>query len=477
MFKNVARVRDLFVSRNQRNSLIPTAQDISQIDQKYFVKHRDNRDPFQTDSKIIEELEMFIVENKIILANQLDFGVSIDELRMIHSIYQALIEEYQVDDDDQKPLEYYLTRIRIFQLETEVELARVQNDEQKEREHVRQQFVMKKIEEAETSFKTDLVEKSTKIAELAHKVEDLEVQNQKAQSQLSKIISSKIDDKTRIEGLESEKQKIVKELSSTQIEKAHLEKELAEMNQSAAIFQETLKTEKQKFSNELAHVRSNLNESTLQQKQKSQEVERLRNTTRALESKNRKLIESTPQPSSTADDNIPLFIISIDINNVERSLNINNLGLRLFNVKDFFTDIFKILVETTKSVDIYNVLGYVFCSAQNYKFKAEAERIEGDLANFISLFEWHKTRLTKGYIPNTNKKKNQDVDTLMVAKTVEAIVKHARSIHSIYLVSGDKDMMPVLDCAKENNITIHVIGKKENVAIEIVESASKTHYL
>lgn len=474
MFKNVARVRDLFIAKNQRDTLIPTMQEIKQIDQKYFVKHRENLDPQHVDSKIIEELETFVVENKFILSSQYDFGLGIDELRMIHAIYQGLLDELQVDQADQKPLDFYLTRIRMFQLETEIELARVQNDEQREKEHVRQEFMMRKIEEAEASFKKDLVEKSNQVADLARKVADLETQNAKAKEQLGKLVSSKIEDKAKLSSLEVEKCGIERELQNARQQKANLENELQHMNQNAVVFNQTLQQEKQKFTKEIDRIRSDLAESTKQQQQKQNEMERLRTVTRDLEHKNRELVESNPQGN---DSNMPLFIISIDINNMERSLNKNDIGLRLFNIKELFTNIYNILVQSSKGIDVYNIIGHAFYSAQNAKFKAEAENIEGNLATFISMFEWHKTRLKDGYIPGTTKKKNQDVDTLLVAKTIESIVKHSSSVHSIYLASGDMHMMPILDCAKENKIPVHVIGKRESMSLDIVKEATKTHYL
>ncbi len=79
----------------------------------------------------------------------------------------------------------------------------------------------------------------------------------------------------------------------------------------------------------------------------------------------------------------------------------------------------------------------------------------------------------KKFDKNTRKEIYADIDTLLVSKAQDYIAKNKDSIMELTLFSGDKDILPLVDIAKREGISITVVGCfEENISKESKERAN-----
>jgi len=493
MEKNYSRLRELFLSRHGKEAMtsIPTQDEIERIRSKIFVKFKDkdaiidaiiDEDVF--DHKIMQDLETLVVySNKWKLTSKPDFGCSIDTLRIIREHYDKIISSCNISFEP-KPLQFFLNQLLVLQLELELDMTKTEFDETKEEQQSKQDKIKKAVEEREIDFKRAILSKESDIETLKNKVATLQSKNDTINSQFEKVISSKLDDKKQVETLQEERKAIEEKIDNLTFQKEKLERELHEINTKSNSSEQVHEVEIARLKREIEKAKAESSKVLNEQKKSVEEINKLREMASTLKKQNNAL--QTATANNMAQESLDIYLICVDLNNIERSLNKNEANLRLFDINAFFKFVHSVLIKTTANTtsnisSLYNVIGHVFCSPQNMKFKQPSISGNDDESNdFASLFEWHETRFKKGKITGTSKDKNQDTDPMLTGFTGNIIGRYGNAIKALYLASGDiDDWSAISDVINANKlqIPIHIIGKKECINQVIIKTEKFIHYL
>lgn len=112
-----------------------------------------------------------------------------------------------------------------------------------------------------------------------------------------------------------------------------------------------------------------------------------------------------------------------------------------------------------------DLVARVYCSPHLLKYREYISQKKEYLPGFADKFmNWNSIDVTKHV---NGEKQYQDVDTYLVADGVEDIMKYGDEIKSIYITSGDKDMLPLVKLAKRKGINVYLVTFKTSIAKEM----------
>jgi uncharacterized LabA/DUF88 family protein len=165
--------------------------------------------------------------------------------------------------------------------------------------------------------------------------------------------------------------------------------------------------------------------------------------------------------------------IYIDLNNMFYIAK-KQLGIR-FNLDKLAESIHRAIMNADEHYDVKNITGHVYLSRQLMPLKpifaSAFDAFTASRAKEIaSRFEWFCPTERKF---ENNIEKDQDIDTFLVADAIGEIIERSSEIKHVILASADKDLVPVLQKAKEKGMMTTVIGFRNFIPAIIHSNATK----
>lgn len=424
------------------------------------------------DQLIVESIQAFLIDNDLTLKKNDDYGLSYEIINKLHEIINKICGMQH----QPRSLRFYLKEVLLNQLELELELAALEieqkRSEQDEGVIVLRAQLHKKTEET----KRLQLEKDKAIAMLSRKLSEVNEKYKDAEKNLAKLIDSRLLEKETsqkrheaemaLEGIQKEKHTLENTLKQTMEQRESETNKLKDLEQQIKLMEGELeKSEQEKKQLEQTAIKFKTERKILaREKMKIEEqLQQLNKALTTVQEDNKKLLQKAAASTSEIEreTNPNATLIAIDLNNISISY-MQSSGLR-FTPEELFT---KTLSLPEKDSIL---IGHVFCTPN---LKHHQSSIKNPLA---SSFTWHETSFMKGFIEGTNKKKHQDVDTKMVGVTVENIMKFHAMLKEIIIVSGDKDMHPIIECARNNTgASITVVAMRGALAPEIKALVDRT---
>ena len=461
---------------------------------------------------VMNDLLYFINVNEIFLDDASDYGLDINILEILTILYSKATEREASEIVKLKiklpNLDYFLKKIKDFQA----------SDENTQLRKIHKQYqdgmlkeLKEKLERSEVTIKdkynAQRKKYEKKISELENQgkilQEQLDSQQKKGQQMLQankKRVNQVVSEKIQLEGEIAQFKMTIDQLMSDAGEKSDLENRIQELqgriDEDQALITgatqerddylkglDAIKTEKEELEQQRNQTIEKLNDITKQRDKqisyKQEQVASLQEQISLLKEINQTLVkdkEDLQQPLKEAIEGEmkgDFQLIAIDLDNIvksqiERDRHARREQRAIFDVEAFFKRIYDILHADHDNVNLYKVLGLIFHSEQNAKYESIMKNSKNTkLVAFASIFKWVQSRFTK--IGENGIRRNQDTDTYTAAQTSTKIATYREKIQNFYLVSGDKDMIPILDTINELDldIPVKVIAVKETLAEDL----------
>jgi len=174
----------------------------------------------------------------------------------------------------------------------------------------------------------------------------------------------------------------------------------------------------------------------------------------------------------------PLHLVFIDFNNVWGVA--NKFTTTYPNIRHLLQLLRELLKKYDDQFAPDHVSGFIYCSKYHeaevnrvftFRFEEDQE-LEAMLQQFSCEIESEKKMLQNGQIT-----KVRDVDVLLATHAAAMIAKNAQHVATVTLVSGDGDLNPVLDLAKQNGIHTIVFSFKHGTSSSLKFNADEMQFL
>lgn len=500
-------------------NLVPQVSDVfTVVDGKIVISVDDAELSKQNEisnviTEVMNDLLYFINVNELFLDDKEDYNLDISFLEILTILYSNAAERVSIETDrlgvKLPSLDYFLQKIRDFQIKDMDTQLRKKHKEMQEGALKDLEIKLERSKvKIKQEYETMRMQYEGRITDLEDQGKDLQQRLDQQQSQGLQLLEFNKQQVDKVlqekEGLEKEISTLKshnEELQSNEAKKAALEKRIRELQDKISKDQAVISNAEQerhdyeKGIDALQEEKSNLEQEkaltveklTAITKEKDRhlshvlhEVDSLKEQVAALQELNETLKkdkEELQQPlKKTIEGDVrgDFQLIAIDLDNIskcmiERDKRNKREQRAIFNIEEFFKRLYDILHADNENVNLYKILGLIFYSPHNEKYRALMDQSKNTkLMAFASVFKWIPSRFQK---IEDGIRRDQDIDTYMAAQTSTKIAMYRERIQNLYLGSGDKDMVPILDTIKEFNldIPVKVITTKEGLGKEIRE--------
>ena len=175
---------------------------------------------------------------------------------------------------------------------------------------------------------------------------------------------------------------------------------------------------------------------------------------------------------------IPLHLVFIDFNNLWAVA--NKYTTTYPNIRHLLILLRELLRKYDDQFTPDHVSGFIYCSRYHeaevnrvfdFKFEEDPD-LEAMVRQFQCEIESEKKMLDNGQV-----KKIRDVDVLLATQASAMIAKNAQRIATVTLVSGDGDLNPVLDFAKQYGIHTICFSFKHGTSSSLKFNADELQFL
>jgi len=422
------------------------------LDKQEKIRMRDEIESLSHSNKSLEERIWEITTNHADESQELR-----DLLRDKEHKIQSLTDEYDARFSE------------LNQVIKEKDMEIEQKDLQvKEKENTKSELE-KENEKLKESFKSEIqplldkIEKITSSHELITEEQELQVKNLNDQVVIlrSKERETIAENNDAINQLKIEIGSLNERVKENSSDKIEMQLEIEEKRKElTAIKKKKLETEKawrDKVS-DLTHEKIRVE---TEKKQLLKEIENLKTSSSDL-----------MKPTVAL---APFYLILVDLNNIKNSWDKNKGGLR-FTISILYDNLTGLLKSMDKSFDVNDVKGFIFVSGYFEALKRDSDGIKAQgTSPLIDKFEWfvNKEKKNSKLEGILDKGTYQDIDTYLTFKAGEMLTKHNKNIKGLILVSGDKDMIPTAQKAKEMGINTVILGVQKTISPALSRYANR----